>query len=212
MSIGDPNFNRPKLFVVPKPEKPKEQPLENLNDIPPEFFVVHRDKNSVIRDVCFSRKLSQKISVIMGMNTDDTEVIDDEIKKGIGFYSKSLNAKLMELREKYLGKTQAPLFTENEDELRIFSFEQPTEPLREIPDHWFIALKGKRTSLFRDRSVIEKVDFSPMFYEKTGIPISQHLTESDKEKVKQVTGFSMEELNNRRIELETTHKGKTKVL
>jgi len=90
--------------------------------------------------------------------------------------------------------------------------EKPKEEVLEIPDIWFIGLKGKRKSFFRDDSVIEKVDFSPMFYEKTGISISQPMTESDKEKVKQVTGFSMEELNNKRLELETNLKGKTKIL
>ena len=90
--------------------------------------------------------------------------------------------------------------------------EKPKEEVLKIPDIWFIGLKGKRKSFFRDDSVIEKVNFSPMFYEMTGILTSQPLTESDKEKVKQVTGFTLEELNNKRLELETTYKGKTKAL
>jgi len=120
MSTGNPKFDNPNnLFVVPRTEEFKKQ-LEHLDDIPLSFFIVHRYKNSLIKDVCFSRELSQKISIARGIYNDDSKAAGEEIKKRTGFYSESLSIKLMKLRQKYIGKTEAPLFTENEDELRIF--------------------------------------------------------------------------------------------
>jgi len=115
-------FN-PGLFVVKKgdklPEAPMEHPIGKLNEVPLSFFVAHRNRNFIIRDVEFSLELKQIIAKCLSLN--NLEVFYEKVKDLTGgFNTETLNAKLEELQQKYIGEEEAPFSMEDDDNLRSY--------------------------------------------------------------------------------------------
>ena len=80
--------------------------------------------------------------------------------------------------------------------------EQPTESLGEIPLSFFSAFIDKK-GFVGEKDVIVAISFSREFYKKIGVsdPSSYHFQKGDSERIERITGFSLEELSRKQLEL-----------
>jgi len=89
--------------------------------------------------------------------------------------------------------------------------EQSIEQQKKIELNWYRAIRGKK-SFLSGKSKIERVAFSPIFLKIMDMVDSRCApvnTKKGSDKIKEITGFDMQELNNKRFQLEQEYRDKT---